>query len=95
MARENRDHHGLSGCGWAAKLAASRGPPRKAPIVPYQAVAGLAGLLLQHQGIVMVHFVGVPPGTADLLVKFVPPETPRRSGSAPTIAVALNLARRH
>jgi L-seryl-tRNA(Ser) seleniumtransferase len=30
----------------------------------------------------MVHFVGVPPGTAGLLIKFVPPETLERFGGA-------------
>jgi L-seryl-tRNA(Ser) seleniumtransferase len=29
-------------------------------------------LLLRDYGMLMVHFVGVPPGTADLLIKFVP-----------------------
>jgi L-seryl-tRNA(Ser) seleniumtransferase len=44
--------------------------------------AALAMLLLQNHGILMVHFGGLPPGTADLLVKFVPPETLERFGSA-------------
>ena len=38
----------------------------------------------------MVHFVGVPPGTADLLIKFVPPETLQRLGGAGRYADAVN-----
>jgi L-seryl-tRNA(Ser) seleniumtransferase len=38
----------------------------------------------------MVHFVGVPPGTADLLIKFVPPETLERFGGARKYAEAVN-----
>jgi L-seryl-tRNA(Ser) seleniumtransferase len=38
----------------------------------------------------MVHFVGVPPGTADLLIKFVPPETLERFGGAGKYADAIN-----
>jgi hypothetical protein len=40
----------------------------------------------------MVHFVGVPPGTADLLIKFVPPETLERFGGAKTYAEAVDTA---
>jgi hypothetical protein len=38
----------------------------------------------------MVHFVGVPPGTADLLIKFVPPETLERFGGASRYARAID-----
>jgi hypothetical protein len=38
----------------------------------------------------MVHFGGLPPGTADLLVKFVPPETLERFGGAGRYASALD-----
>jgi hypothetical protein len=37
-----------------------------------------------------VHFVGVPPGTADLLIKFVPPETLERFGGAARYARAID-----
>jgi hypothetical protein len=37
-----------------------------------------------------MHFVGVPPGTADLLIKFVPPETLERFGGARKYAEAVN-----
>jgi L-seryl-tRNA(Ser) seleniumtransferase len=47
-------------------------------------------LLLRDYCMLMVHFVGVPPGTADLLVKFVPPETLERFGGAAKYAEAVN-----
>ena len=47
-------------------------------------------LLLRDHGMLMVHFVGVPPGTADLLIKFVPPETLERFGGAGRYAEAVN-----
>jgi hypothetical protein len=37
--------------------------------------AALSMLLLGDHGMLMVHFVGRPPGTVDLLIKFVPPDT--------------------
>jgi len=40
-----------------------------------EASAALSMLLLSDHGMLMVHFVGLPPGTVDLLIKFVPPET--------------------
>ena len=62
------------------EIAMQRGGIEEPPIVPYEAAAALAMLLLQNHGMLMVHFVGVPPGTADLLIKFVRPR--RCSGSA-------------
>ena len=38
----------------------------------------------------MVHFAGVPRGTADLLIKCVPPETLERFGGAGKYAEAVN-----
>jgi len=71
-------------------IAMQRGSVEKTPIVPYEATAALAMLLLQHHGMLMVHFVGVPPGTADLLIKFVPPETLERFGGAGRYARAID-----
>ena len=71
-------------------IAMQRGSVEKTPIVPYEATAALAMLLLQHHGMLMVHFVGVPPGTADLLIKFVPPETLKRFGGAGRYARAID-----
>jgi L-seryl-tRNA(Ser) seleniumtransferase len=40
-----------------------------------EASAALSMLLLTDHGMLMAHFVGLPPGTVDLLIKFVPSET--------------------
>jgi L-seryl-tRNA(Ser) seleniumtransferase len=71
-------------------IAMQRGGVEESPIVPYEAAAALAMLLLQHHGMLMVHFVGVPPGTADLLIKFVPPEPLQRFGGAGRYARAID-----
>ena len=71
-------------------IAMERGGVGKPPIVPYEASALLSMLLLRDYDMLMVHFVGVPPGTADLLIKFVPPETLQRFGGAKTYADAVN-----
>ena len=44
-------------------------------LLPYEATAALAMLLLRDHGILTVHFAASPPGTSALLLKFVPPET--------------------
>ena len=67
-----------------------RGGVDEPPVVPYEASAALSMLLLRDHGMLMVHFVGVPPGTADLLIKFVPPETLERFGGAWKYADAVN-----
>jgi L-seryl-tRNA(Ser) seleniumtransferase len=72
------------------EIAVERGGIREAPVVPYEAAAALLMLLLRDHGMLMVHFVGVPPGTADLLIKFVPPETLDRFGGARKYANAVN-----
>jgi L-seryl-tRNA(Ser) seleniumtransferase len=72
------------------EIAMDRGGVHKAPVVPYEASAALSMLLLRDYGMLMVHFVGVPPGTADLLIKFVPPETLERFGGARKYADAVN-----
>ena len=48
---------------------------RTPPIVPYEASAALAMLLLRDYGILTVHFVGLPPGTAALMFRFIAPES--------------------
>jgi len=72
------------------ELAMERGGISEPPIVPYEASALLSMLLLRDYDMLMVHFVGVPPGTADLLIKFVPPETLQRFGGAKKYADAVN-----
>jgi L-seryl-tRNA(Ser) seleniumtransferase len=71
-------------------IAMQGGGVEEPPIVPYEATAALAMLLLQNHGMLMVHFVGVPPGTADLLIKFVPPKTLERFGGAANYARAID-----
>ena len=71
-------------------IAMQRGGLEAPPVVPYEAAAALAMLLFQNHGMLMVHFVGVPPGTADLLIKFVPPETLQRFGGAGRYARAID-----
>ena len=72
------------------EVAMERGGVDKPTIVPYEASAALSMLLLRDYDMLMVHFVGVPPGTADLLIKFVPPETLQRFGGPKKYADAVN-----
>jgi L-seryl-tRNA(Ser) seleniumtransferase len=72
------------------EIAMERGGVDRPPVVPYEASAALSMLLLRDHAMLMVHFVGVPPGTADLLVKFVPPETLERFGGAGKYAAAVD-----
>jgi L-seryl-tRNA(Ser) seleniumtransferase len=72
------------------EIAMERGGIREPPVVPYEASAALSMLLLRDHEMLMVHFVGVPPGTADLLIKFVPPETLERFGGARRYADAID-----
>ena len=60
------------------------------PVVPVEATASLAMVLLRDHGILTVHFAALPPGTAALLVKFVPPETLERFGGADAFAAAVD-----
>jgi L-seryl-tRNA(Ser) seleniumtransferase len=62
----------------------------KPPIVPVEATAALAMNLLREHGILTVHFAALPPGTAALLLKFVPPETLARFGGAGALAAAVD-----
>jgi L-seryl-tRNA(Ser) seleniumtransferase len=59
-------------------------------LVPYEATAALAMLLLRDHGILTVHFAALPPGTSALLLKFVPPEVLERFGGAETFAAAVD-----
>ena len=64
------------------EMAMERAGHAEPPIVPIEATAGLAMLLLRDYGVFTVHFVGLPPGTSALLIKFIPPETLSRFGGA-------------
>ena len=63
-------------------------------LVPYEATAALAMLLLRDHGVLTVHFAALPPGTSSLLLKFVPPEVlegfggPERFGDAVDASLA-------
>jgi len=59
-------------------------------LVPIEATAALAMLLLEDHGILTVHFAGLPPGISAILFKFVSPETLRRFGGAPAFAQAVD-----
>jgi L-seryl-tRNA(Ser) seleniumtransferase len=72
------------------EIAMDRGGIAQPRIVPYEASAALSMLLLKDYDMLMVHFVAVPPGTADLLIKFVPPETLERFGGARKYADAVD-----
>jgi L-seryl-tRNA(Ser) seleniumtransferase len=61
-------------------------------LVPYEATAALAMLLLRDHGILTVHFAALPPGTSALLLKFVPPETLARFGGVERFADAVDEA---
>ena len=73
-------------------LAMERAGLATPPIVPIEATAALAMLLLEDYGIVTVHFAGMPPGTSSLLLKFIPPETLERFGGADALAKAVDSA---
>lgn len=72
------------------ELAMERAGLSEAAIVPYEATAALAMLLLRDHGIFTVHFAGLPPGTSALLIKFIPPETLERLGGAERMAAAVD-----
>lgn len=72
------------------ELAMERGGLEHPTIVPYEATAALAMLLLAEYGILTVHFAALPPGTSSLLLKFIPPEILARFGGADTFAKAVD-----
>ncbi|MBC8339768.1 MAG: PLP-dependent transferase [Rhodospirillales bacterium] len=72
------------------EIAMQRGGLSEPPVVPIEALAGLAMLLLRDHGIMTVHFAGLPPGTSALLIKFIPPETLDRFGGADKFADAVD-----
>jgi hypothetical protein len=47
-------------------------------------------MMLRDFGVLTVHFVGLPPGGANLLLKFIPPETLARFGGADKFAAAVD-----
>jgi L-seryl-tRNA(Ser) seleniumtransferase len=74
------------------EIAMERGGVKQAPIVPFEASAAFCMLLLQDHNMLTVHFVGMPPGGADILFKFIPPETLARFGGPAKFAAAVDAA---
>lgn len=70
--------------------ASARAGVSSSQLVPYEATAGLAMLLLREYGILTVHFAGLPPGTSALLIKFLPPEIVKEFGGATAVAAAID-----
>ena len=60
------------------------------PVVPYEATACLAMRLLVSHGVLTVHFAGMPPGTAALLLKFIDPGELERFGGSGELASAVD-----
>lgn len=72
------------------EIAMERAGVTAPPIVPYEAAAAFCMLLLEDHRMLTVHFVGMPPGTADILFKFIPPETLERFGGPERFARAVD-----
>lgn len=60
------------------------------PIVPFEATAAISMLMLRDYGCMTVHFAGIPSGTGDFLLKFIPPNTLERFGGADAFAEAVD-----
>jgi L-seryl-tRNA(Ser) seleniumtransferase len=73
-------------------MAMERGGVTAPPVVPYEAAAAFCMILLEDHRMLTVHFIGMPPGTADILFKFVPPETLERFGGPKEVARAVDAA---
>ncbi|MCG8543115.1 MAG: hypothetical protein MJE12_02785 [Alphaproteobacteria bacterium] len=73
-------------------MALARSGQNDTSLVPYEATAALAMLLLRNSGILTVHFAGVPPGTSALMFKFISPETLSRFGGPAALAHAVEAA---
>jgi L-seryl-tRNA(Ser) seleniumtransferase len=71
-------------------LAMQRAGLQTPPVVPYEASAALAMLLLRDYGVITVHFVGLPPGTSALMIKFIAPQELERFGGAQAYAQAID-----
>jgi L-seryl-tRNA(Ser) seleniumtransferase len=71
-------------------VALERAGLRTPPVVPIEATAALAMLLLRDHGMMTVHFVGLPPGTSAHMIKFIPPEVLVRFGGSRAYARAVD-----
>jgi L-seryl-tRNA(Ser) seleniumtransferase len=59
------------------------------PIVPFEAAAALAMIMLEDHGFLSIHFAGLPLGTSTIVFKFIPPEILARCGGPDTVAKAV------
>jgi L-seryl-tRNA(Ser) seleniumtransferase len=73
-------------------IAMERGGVKEPPIVPYEEAAAFCMILLEEHRMLTVHFVAMPPGTANILFKFVRPETLERFGGPEKFAQAVDAA---
>ena len=71
------------------EIAMERAGLSERPMMPVEASAGLAMLLLRDFGVLTVHFAGLPPGTSSMLIKFMSPETLVRFGGPERFADAV------
>lgn len=71
---------------------ARRAGPGAVDLAPIEATAALAMILLRDYGLLTVHFAGLPPGTGDLLIKFLPPETVTAVGGPEAFAASVDTA---
>jgi L-seryl-tRNA(Ser) seleniumtransferase len=72
------------------RTAMDRADVDEPPVVPIEATGALSMLLLRDHGVVTVHFVGIPSGTPDFLLKFMPPAEIERFGGAGAFAEAVD-----
>lgn len=72
------------------EMAMERAGISDVPCVPYEATAALAMIMLRDHGIISVHFAGLPPGTAALMIKFLPPDVVERFGGPAALADAID-----
>lgn len=72
------------------RVAMDRAGVADPPIVPVEATGALSMLLLRDRGVVTVHFVGIPSGTPDFLLKFMPPDEIERFGGPAAFADAVD-----
>lgn len=72
------------------RTAMERAEIEETMLVPIEATGALSMILLRDYGIMTVHFVGIPSGTPDLLLKFMPPEEIERFGGVEALADAID-----
>lgn len=71
-------------------LAMARAGIDEPTLVPIEATAALSMLMLRDHGVITIHFVGIPSGTPDFLLKFMPPEELERFGGPAAFAGAVD-----